>query len=136
MTELHSPVQEILQMSAPTLSAFEVAPSPPGSREAVYLQPGTAGKVGAVTSPAASFQMAGYCLPPDKAAAHPGGGDRAGGTVGRKREKSTKHFCRNSEVRASEFCDADFFHSVYNEIINQICGVCGIKCLGFLLFLS
>lgn len=96
-------------MSSPTFSAFEVAPLPPGSQEAVYPQPGTAGKVGAAPSPAASFQTAGgYWSLPDKAAAHPGGGDQAGGTVGRKREKNTKHFCRNSEVRASEFSNADF----------------------------
>ena len=96
-------------MSSPTFSAFEVSPLPPGPHEAVYLQPGTAGKEGGGSySPAVAFQMAGYWSLLDKAAAHSGGGDQAGGTVGRKQEKNTKHFCRNSEVRAHEFSNADF----------------------------
>lgn len=94
------------------------------------------GREGGSYPPALAFQMAGCWLLWDKAAAHSGGGDEAGGMAGRKQGKNTKHFCRSSEVRASEFANADFFHLVYNEIINQICGGCGIKCLGFLLFLS
>lgn len=38
-------------MSSPTFSAFEVSPLPPGPHEAVYLQPGTAGKEGGAATP-------------------------------------------------------------------------------------
>lgn len=48
-------------MSSPTLSAFEDHPLPSWHMpEAVYLQPGTAGKGSASCSPAAAFPVAGY----------------------------------------------------------------------------
>lgn len=120
-------------MSSPTFSAFEVAPCLLAHMKLFTPSQALLGGGGAATL--LPGLLNGRLLW-DKAAAHSGGGDEAGGTAGRKQGKNTKHFCRSSEVRASEFCNADFFHLVYNEIINQICGGCGIKCLGFLLFLS
>lgn len=52
------------------------------------------------------------------------------------RPLSTKRFLSKLWGQSQWILQCRFFHLVYNEIINQICGVCGIKCLGVLIFLS
>lgn len=53
-------------------------------------------------------------------------------------QPSTQHKALFVKTLRSEAVDSpmQIFHSVRNEIINQICGGCGIKCLGVLLLLS
>lgn len=70
----------------------------------------------------------------DKAAAHSGGSDRARSTSGQQVWPNTqeclhtKQLCGNAD-QSQWILQYRLFHSVCNEIINQICGGCGIKCL-------
>lgn len=113
-------IDENLEMSSPTISGFEGGPFPP-----VYLQErrGAWGWGGALSSHASPFP---------EAPAH-SGGHGARGTVGRK----LRRLVRPTQSTFVEKLRSEpgilryrAFHWVYNEIINQICGVRGIQCLG------
>lgn len=120
-------------MSSPTFSDFEVAPLPPGPQEAVYLQPGTAGKRGGYP-PAVAFQVAGDWLAWTRQQHTLAVVTRQEGRRVESKGKTQSTFVGALRSEPVNSLMQIFFHSVYNEIINQICGVCGIKCLGFLLF--
>lgn len=89
VTEPHSQIHEMLQMSSPTFPAFEDHPLPSWPTRSCLPPAGhcwARGGGGGSTPQQRPFQ---WLVQLDKAAAHSGGGDQAGGTAGRKQGENT-----------------------------------------------